>query len=146
LDTDVVFTMPSLTQQSHAESCDINYIMKRYGQGHEVPQGFRMPTYGDFMGLDDYQQAIGFVRASAEAFMELPSDLRSRFDNDPSKLIDFLELDSNRDEAIKLGLIDATVASTTAAVDGSTSVDSIAPIDSAAVQKGASSAGAHSTT
>jgi phage internal scaffolding protein len=37
--------------------------------------------------------------------MALPAQIRSRFDNDPAKLIDFLENEQNHDEAIKLGLV-----------------------------------------
>jgi len=38
--------------------------------------------------------------------MALPAQLRVRFDHDPVKLLEFLENDQNRDEAIQLGLID----------------------------------------
>jgi len=37
--------------------------------------------------------------------MRLPADLRARFDNDPAQLIQFLENSDNKDEAIKLGLV-----------------------------------------
>ena len=39
-------------------------------------------------------------------FMALPAQLRVRFDHDPVKLLEFLENDQNRNEAIQLGLID----------------------------------------
>ena len=37
--------------------------------------------------------------------MALPAQIRSRFENDPAKLIDFLDNSENLDEAIKLGLV-----------------------------------------
>ena len=40
-------------------------------------------------------------------FMELPAQLRSRFNNDPAELIDFLGKEENREEATKLGLVAA---------------------------------------
>ena len=45
------------------------------------------------------------VLAAQDEFMELPAQLRARFNNDPALLIDFLEKEENREEAIKLGLV-----------------------------------------
>ena len=38
-------------------------------------------------------------------FLELPSELRSKFNNDPSQLIEFINTESNYDECVKYGLI-----------------------------------------
>ena len=47
--------------------------------------------------------------------MALPSDVRSRFGNNPAELLDFLNDNSNYDEAIRLGLIHAKVSNDVAA-------------------------------
>lgn len=38
-------------------------------------------------------------------FMLLPAEIRERFNNDPGRLIAFLEDDRNKNEAIKLGIV-----------------------------------------
>jgi hypothetical protein len=37
--------------------------------------------------------------------MRLPAELRARFENDPAKLIEFIDNSENLDEAINLGLV-----------------------------------------
>lgn len=43
--------------------------------------------------------------AADDSFMELPADLRARFDHNPGKFVDFCSDAKNRDELIKLGLV-----------------------------------------
>lgn len=95
----------SMTQQQFAEEADINTIVRRFGLTGELPDDFRPPAYGDFTDVMDYQTSLNAVRAADAAFMQMPADLRARFDNDPQKLIEFLGNDNNRDEAVKLGLV-----------------------------------------
>ena len=99
----------SLTQQHQKEDADINTIVARFGLTGELPFADRQPRYGDFSDVTDYHSAMNAVREATEDFMSLPADLRSRFQNDPAALIDFLASDANRDEAIKLGLVNAPI-------------------------------------
>lgn len=96
---------PSLTQQQFLEESDINYIADKYGLTGELPQVLELPKYGDFTGIFDYQGAQNAVIAAQQQFMTLPAKLRARFDNDPQKLLAFLEDDDNRAEAEFLGLV-----------------------------------------
>jgi len=41
----------SLTHQSHAESCDVNNIIRRYERTGELPPARRPPQYGDVTSL-----------------------------------------------------------------------------------------------
>jgi phage internal scaffolding protein len=95
----------SLAQQHHREECDINTIMERFGQTGQLPVTALEPTYGDFSGVMDYHTAMNAIMAAEEQFDALPAQLRARFDNDPAKLIDFLDIDTNRSEAESLGLL-----------------------------------------
>jgi len=95
----------TMAQQNFKDDADINVIMRRFGQGQDVPQGFVAPTYGDFDTISDYREALDAVRSAGEAFMELPADLRARFHNDPGVMVDFVSADENRAEAEKLGLL-----------------------------------------
>ena len=96
----------SLAQQHMKDECDINVIVERFGVTGELPSVPVSPQYGDFSGVTDYHSALNQINATMDDFMALPAKLRVRFDHDPVKLLEFLENDQNRDEAIQLGLID----------------------------------------
>lgn len=95
---------PTLAQQNFKEECDINYIVDRFTRTGQLPQG-STPQFGDFTFGSDYHTAMNQVRAADEAFMSLPAAVRSRFDNDAGKLLDFLADEKNVDEAERLGLV-----------------------------------------
>lgn len=112
LDTSLSMTDPETgevdvgkTQQEFAAEADINTIVERFGLTGAVPEVWNAPQSGDFTGVSDFSSAMQAVRKAEEAFMELPGDVRARFANDPQRLMEFLENDKNRDEAMKLGLL-----------------------------------------
>lgn len=96
---------PSLAQQHARDECDINTIVRRFGLTGELPSNVRSPTYGDFADATDYHTALNAVIAADNAFMQLPADIRTRFNNDAGAFVDFVSDDSNRAEAEKLGLV-----------------------------------------
>lgn len=104
-ETGLVCSDPSLAQQNFKDETDINYIVRQFGLTGELPGQTISPQYGDFTGVLDYHSAVNAVLAAQDEFMDLPAQMRARFDNDPAKLIDFLGNDENREEAIKLGLL-----------------------------------------
>ena len=82
------------TQQQYQKMCDINEIMKKYKRVN-MKQLAQLPVsttgvYGDFTKIGDYHDALNKVVAAEQAFMGLDSGLRARFQNDPGKLIKFL--------------------------------------------------------
>jgi phage internal scaffolding protein len=101
---------PSLAQQNFKDESDINYIVRQFGLTGELPGQTISPQYGDFTGVLDYHSAVNAVLAAQDEFMDLPAQMRARFDNDPAKLIDFLGNEENREEAIKLGLVDEPIS------------------------------------
>lgn len=96
---------PSLAQQHAKDETDINTIVRRFGLTGELPSGVRAPQYGDFTDATDYHSAMNAVIAANNAFMQLPADVRTRFNNDPGAFVDFCSDEQNRDEAKRLGLI-----------------------------------------
>lgn len=114
----------SLAQQHARDECDINTIVRRFGLTGELPNNVRMPQYGDFTGATDYHTALNAVIAADAAFMQLPAEIRSRFNNDAGAFVDFCADERNRAEAEKLGLVSAvkataaTTANPAAVVDG----------------------------
>lgn len=100
----------SIVKQSFAAACDINRIMSKYTYTDMLARFKEMVIagavpFGDASTVTDYHTAVNMINAADEAFMTLPADLRSRFDNEPGKLIAFLSDVKNRDEAVKLGLV-----------------------------------------
>ena len=97
----------SLTDQSQMDDCDINILMQRYGKSGVVVVNSKPAAYGDITDVKSFQEAKNiFIQAEA-AFASLDAKVRKEFDNDPVKFLDFMENldDSNKDTAIRLGLI-----------------------------------------
>ncbi len=101
---------PSLAQQHFKDECDINTILERFNITGMLPQSPLSPRYGDFTGIGDYHTALNRVIAAQDEFEALPAQIRARFDNDPSKLIEFLQDETNRPEAEELGLVEKAAA------------------------------------
>lgn len=96
---------PSLAQQSFKDDADINVMLEKFKVTGVMPQGVVMPTYGDFTGVSDYRSAVHAIRVASNAFMDMPANIRARFDNDPQKFLEFCADDANREEAARLGLV-----------------------------------------
>ncbi len=101
---------PSLAQQHFKEECDINTILQKFNITGILPEAPLSPRYGDFSGIGDYHTALNRVIAAQEEFEALPAQIRARFDNDPAKLIEFLDDEANRPEAENLGLVEKAAA------------------------------------
>jgi phage internal scaffolding protein len=98
---------PTRAQQHHKEECDINEILRRFGKTGQMPVNTSEALYPDFSDAVDYHTALNQIIASEREFDLLPSNLRKRFDNDPAKLVYFMQDKKNHAEAVELGLINA---------------------------------------
>jgi len=94
------------TQQHHKEECDINVILKKFGKTGVMPINTSEALYPDFSEAVDYHTALNQIIAAESEFDRLPSHLRKHFDNDPSKLVYFMQDKNNYDQAVELGLIE----------------------------------------
>jgi len=95
----------SLALQSAEEESNINTIVRRFGLTGQLPGQVAMPRYGDFTNIPDFHTAMNLIRHTQDEFMRIPAEIRARFANDPQRLMEFLEDEGNRDEAVKLGLV-----------------------------------------
>jgi len=95
---------PSLTSQSSADEADINTLVRRFGLTGTMPQGLKVPEYGDFDVVMDFQSAQNAVLAAQKSFMAMPADVRARFVNDPQVFLEFCANPENADELVKMGL------------------------------------------
>jgi len=102
--TGVACQDPSLTVQSQRDEADINVIVRNFGITGKLPTGVRVPTYGDFTGVEDYRDALDAVRSAEESFNAMPAELRKRLDHDPARFVEWCTDPSNLEEMRKLGL------------------------------------------
>lgn len=97
----------SLAKQQFAEEADINTIVERFNITGELPVGIRMPSYGDFDTVNDFQTAMNAIAQANEAFDAMPAQVRARFHNSPDEFLEFTSNRDNLEEARKLGLVPA---------------------------------------
>lgn len=71
------------------------------GQVHQQLGG----RYGDFSGALDFHECQNKVVQMQAHFDSLPSGVRRSFQNDPGKLLDFVNDPRNYQRALELGLI-----------------------------------------
>lgn len=97
---------PTMTQQQFKDECDINNIMKKYSStGQFTHLTSKQGVYADFTMITDYREMLETVQYAQDAFMSLPAEMRKRFDNDPGKLLEFIQDSNNYEEALTLGLV-----------------------------------------
>lgn len=106
---------PSLTKQSDIEHSDIHAIMRKHAAGGLVDFQQREGRYGDFTQGADLLDAMLKVDQATEAFMELPSEVRDYFKNDPANLVDAVYDPARVDELERLGLLSEVAVSERAA-------------------------------
>lgn len=94
-------------KQEFRKQCDILHIMDRALKTGELPDMSHQPVFADVSEVGDLGDAMRRVDAARDAFAGLPAAARARFKNDPDEMIQFLWDSKNREEAEKLGLIQA---------------------------------------
>lgn len=98
---------PDMAKQSFKDESDINVILRRYADAGISPHRNNFDAFfADVSAVPDYHNAFHVVEQASEIFYSLPADLRARFDNDPSKYLNFAMDSANHDEMIKLGMIE----------------------------------------
>ena len=107
--------LPSRTAQEFAKEVDINTIAERYRLTGELPENVPQVFQGDFEQVTDFQSAMNLIVAARESFQAMPAEVRSRFDNDAQKFLDFTSDPANFETAAKLGLVRPEVVAARAA-------------------------------
>lgn len=94
----------SITKQSEKDSCDINLIMAHYVKTRVLlHQRDNEPEYG-FASSDTFNESMQIVAKAQSMFAELPSGIRSKFENNPAKFLDFVQDERNLEEMQEMGL------------------------------------------
>lgn len=93
------------TKQSFKDECDVNNIVARFSATGQLPNFNQIPPqYLDVTEMD-FQEHQNFIAEAQTMFNELPSALRSRFENSPAKFLDFCSQEKNRPEMAEMGLL-----------------------------------------
>lgn len=92
------------TDQSFKEDADVNNILSKWAKQGTIPN-FTPGVYADVSELGNFQTAMESVTKAQDDFNNLPAELRERFNQSPTALVNFLKNPNNREEAQKLGLI-----------------------------------------
>lgn len=95
---------PSLAQQQFKDEVDINVLLERFKVTGRMPEGVRIPSFGDFNGVSDYRTALDALRTARDSFMMLPAKLRSEFHNSPQEFLEFCSKEENLPRLRELGL------------------------------------------
>lgn len=112
----------SRTKQSFKDECDINNILGNYERtGFISHVKENQGRYEDVSSGTDYREGLNVVLEAERMFMELPAPVRSKFENDPGKFLDFVSDPKNVKSMIDLGIAfevkkDASLADVVAAV------------------------------
>lgn len=103
----------SLTQQQFKDECDVVKQIKRLARhldytGETLSEySQKGAMYGDFSEIPDFLTYNKQVCDAKQRFDLLPNSIRERFNNSPERLFEFLLDENNRDEAVKLGLVNS---------------------------------------
>lgn len=88
--------------QSHAESCDIHVLMKRYQNGDVEALSQKQGFYGDFLDFPKtYAEALNHMNEMERQFMALPVETREKFGN---SFTEFLAASAEPDFLDRLGI------------------------------------------
>jgi phage internal scaffolding protein len=117
----IIFTEPSMTDQSQYQESDINYIVKKYADGRtgittlDLGADAGVLQYGDTLLPGDYDTALDLINAVSDEFYQLPAQIRAEFNHNPKELINALADPRQRDRLLSLGLLQQdTVVSSSA--------------------------------
>nr|UXQ88112.1 MAG: internal scaffolding protein [Microvirus sp.] len=101
----ITFKKVGRTKAEFKESCDVNYILKKYQKTGIHTQMIGSPDYGDFSNPVDYQEALNIQKEAESQFLLLPADLRKQLDNDPQKFLEYVQDEKNIDHLEAIGLV-----------------------------------------
>jgi phage internal scaffolding protein len=101
-------TGESLTQQHFAKEADIKTIIRKHDRTGIISHVARgVAQYGDYSEVNEFREALDRVNAAEATFMELPSQIRAMFHNDPGEFFEFATDPKNGDKMVELGLQEA---------------------------------------
>lgn len=119
---------PSMTKQQFKAECDINNILKQFSKTGIIDHINRSSAvWADLPPQMDYQESLRLVLEADEAFSTLPSRVRDRYGNDPSRFLSALSDASERDFLTEVGVFKKPYVGRPESVPQSLASDAAAP-------------------
>jgi phage internal scaffolding protein len=95
----------SMTQQHFAEESEINNILRTYDRNGVIEHIHRgNAIYADFSNITDLSDALHQIKEAQEEFLNIPSEIREKFQNDAGKFFKFASDPANLKELREMGL------------------------------------------
>lgn len=103
------FQKPTMCDRSFAYDADINNIVNGMALVPQAPA--QPPQFGLEFNPEFYQNALNTVATAKSEFEKLPALVRKEFDNDPMKLLQFIDNPSeeNAKKGVKLGIFNKDI-------------------------------------
>lgn len=98
-------TGQGLTEQSHKQECDINYILKDYARTGFMKHANQNAGQYDDVTSVDFQEAMNTVANVKSLFEGLPSGVRAEFGNNPSSFLDYVQNPANSEALAQRGIL-----------------------------------------
>ena len=95
----------SKTEQSQAQSADINYILKNYRKTGTMEHAKEFAGRYDDVTVNDFTEAMILTTEAKNMFDELPSHIRN-LTGSPQGFLEFTQNPENKQQLIDLGLIE----------------------------------------
>ncbi len=102
-------TGESMTQQHFKEETEINNILRshdRNGVIEHIHKGNAI--YADFSEITDLSDALHQIKEAQAEFLNIPSKIREKFQNDPGQFFKFASDPNNLDQLREMGLANPT--------------------------------------
>lgn len=99
---------PSRTKQSFLKECDINNIMAKYQKTGAITHLQNHQGQYGFASSESFTDSMQIVAKAQSLFNDLPSTIRSKFNQDPGAFLEFVQNSENEAELIEMGLANAT--------------------------------------
>lgn len=88
-------TGEGITEQSHKQECDMNYILKDYARTGFIKHANQNAGKYDDVTSVDFQTAMNTVANVKSMFEGLPSEVRAEFSHNPSNFLDYVQNPAN---------------------------------------------------
>ena len=100
-----VDTGKGLTEQSHKDATDMNFILKDYHRTGLIKHAEKNKGRYDDVSVQDFQEAMFKITEAQSMFDSLPGNMRKRFGNDPAAFLDYVHNPENLGEMKKMGML-----------------------------------------
>lgn len=86
----IKFTGVTKTKQSFKDECDINKLVDKYTKTGAISHVNKHAGSYGYASAADFTESMQIVAKGQTMFQELPSKIRTKFDNDPAKFLEFV--------------------------------------------------------